>query len=213
MFHRHGRRILVPVLVAALTALSACSTSPTLYSHQRVLDLAARDRLWPAALAMPGIDTGPRGRSPDLAVFFDPNCPACARQYAAIERAFASLRVHWIPVGTTRGMLAVGEPCARVPPGRRQAATLLAQFDAAKALHANFADYDRANCRGAFAAASQPPRWALRAVDDNTGALARFKILGVPALVYPVAAGHGVHQGAADAKTLRRLLAAPVGKG
>lgn len=195
-----------PIALAGLL-LAGCSTSPFLYSPQRAARLMQAQRPWQAVQALEGIDTGPRGKPVALVVWFNPQCPECARQFQALEPYLPTLHIHWVPVGSRQKGLSTGGHCRSIPASLELAANLLGQVHAARALRINESRFDFARCHGGYAVHTRAPGWAVRAVSFNTKALMRLRVYGTPALFYPTSAGLARHSGKVAGRELAGIVA------
>lgn len=134
------------------SSLDSVSADP----RARTVDWAAMQAFWNAASALPGFDTGPATATKRMVVMFDPDCPACAMQYRALEPYLDRIRIHWVPVGYLR------------PDSARKAAGILSAKDPAAALAANELHYDFRNERGGALVSASVPAQALAEVKANT---------------------------------------------
>ncbi len=202
-------RLCVHLGVALLLAfaLAGCSTTPLLYSPQKVDRLLAQNHDWKAAQAMAGINTGPRHARTQLVVVFDPNCPACAELFRNLEPYRDTLRIHWVPIGTTKPSISMNGNCSQVPASMDLATTLLSRMRSTAALKTNEEKYDSATCRGGYPSAQYASDWwATLAVRQNTEDMAKFKIPGTPTMLYSTPNGLGRHVGVIGAEKLAALI-------
>lgn len=120
------------------------------------IDWAAMQRFWDGAIKLPGIDTGPADSSKRMIVMFDPNCPACARQWQVLKPFLDTIRIHWVPVGYLR------------PDSTRKAAAILSAANPVEALTWNEDHYDFAHESGGLLVPMAVPAIAIAAVKTNT---------------------------------------------
>lgn len=135
---------------------SAASVGRASGQQKAAVDWSAMQRFWTAAMALKGIDTGPADSQKRMLMFFDPNCPACARQWPIVKPYLDTIRIHWVPV-------------AYIDPNSLQlAAAILSAPDPAKALADNEDHYDFKTARGGYLPPATVPKWAEDAVRANT---------------------------------------------
>lgn len=91
-----------------------------------------------------------------MLVYFDPNCPACAKQWSILLPYINQVRVQWIPIAYMSKT------------SLRRAAAILASPDPADALANNERNYDSDKNVGGYAVPETLPEWALKAVKMNT---------------------------------------------
>ena len=187
--------------------VAGCSTAPFFYSPHRASRLVDAHRSWQAALALQGIDTGPRGQPVAMVVWFNPQCPECARQFEALEPYLHTLHIHWVPVGSRQSGVAIGDGCRIIPASLELAANLLSQIHAARALRINESRFDFTRCRGGYAVDTRAPEWAVRAVSFNTKALTRLGLYGTPTLFYRTSSGPAHHVGKVTGRSLADIVA------
>lgn len=157
------------VAQAKIPGLTAPSEFFTESTHQQLVMI---NKSWDQARHLPGVMTGPK-RGPVIMVFFDPNCPFCARLWKRIHEKYANLIVKWIPVAfvhsTSLGM----------------AARILSTKDPQKALAFNEDHYHFTTERGGLLPLYPIPPKLAAAIKHNT----RFwrKRFGVtPTILYPL---------------------------
>lgn len=177
-----------------LSAQTAGAMTPT--SVQPV-QVAPVRRLWDSAMAMPGIDTGPATSAKRMVIFFDPNCPMCARQWRFLEPYLGQLRIHWVPIAYFH------------PSSLNLAAAILAAKDPAHALAFNEEHYIHKTETGGYLAPLNVPGWAIQKVDANNGNPIREQhVEATPTLLFQrVGDRRDVwHIGVLDPANLKRLL-------
>ena len=182
------------LLLSAACAASAPAASPAGALWRTPLrELPdALQTLWRTARPLRGIDTGPPG-APQMLVFFDPNCPACARLWPRVRPQMRQLRLRWIPVAWAR------------PDSLGVAAALLEAPDPAAALARNEQGFDAAQGHGARMAAYTVAPATRAAVARNT-ALWRDQIGMLPTLMYRDATGVHLFIGTPSAAQWQALL-------
>lgn len=154
-------------------------------------------RFWDASIALRGIDTGPANSSKHMLVYFDPDCPVCARQWQALKPYLAQVRIHWIPVAVMDAN------------SQRRSAAILAAPDPAAALTANEDHYDFRTHSGGYMIPMSIPEWALQAVSANTSSTAWAQpFIGVPMLGFELYNGkrHYRRTGLLDAQQASVLV-------
>jgi thiol:disulfide interchange protein DsbG len=88
---------------------------------------------WKSLLQLPGLSVAKPGQILQALIFFDPNCPFCAKLWKWISQESAPVQAHrWIPVAY---MDKTSEP--------RAIAMLRGSADGAAALAQNFAQFDQ----------------------------------------------------------------------
>ncbi len=133
---------------------------------------------WERASALPGIDTGPANAQKRMVVYFDPHCPACARQWAVLHPYMDEVRIHWVPVAY------IDASSARV------AAAMLSAPDPAAALATNEQAFDFAAGKGGYLPEREPPKSAIEQVQRNTrSAMRAGDLSGTPTLGFELMRG------------------------
>lgn len=123
-------------------------------------------------MALPGIETGPADAKKRMLIYFDPDCPVCARQWKVLQPYLGTVRIRWVPIAYMSKT------------SKRRAAALLAAPDPAQALARNEEGYDEQRQAGGFEPPATVPDWALRAVEDNTRRITRSgDVVGTPTLL------------------------------
>ena len=120
------------------------------------VDWAGMEAFWKRSGQLRGIYTGPSNSTKHMLVYFDPNCPVCARQWEILEPYLGTVRIQWIPIGYMSKS------------STERAAAILAAPDPASALADNERRYDFDRQLGGFAPSTTAPDWAVRAVKTNT---------------------------------------------
>lgn len=140
-------------------------------------DWPAMQDFWKRSMALSGIETGPAHASKRMVVYFDANCPVCARQWKILRPYLGTVRIHWVPIAY------MGDS------SRQRAAAILAAADPAGALADNENGFDFATDKGGYPLSADVPDWALRIVDANTSSAVRKQYVpGTPTLgfeLYP----------------------------
>ncbi len=113
------------------------------------------NRLLREARNLRSFHTGPR-HAPRLTVFFDPNCPFCARFWQSLWPRHREYRIRWIPVAYVR------------PDSARVAASILLANAPQAALVQNEEHFDYSNHRGGVMPAYRVPPELDRAIAKNT---------------------------------------------
>ena len=139
----------------AATPPAASAASASNAARQAAL-WADLKQFWVESMRLPGIDTGPVHSAKRMLIYFDPNCPMCARQWQILKPYLGTLRIHWIPFAYFNASSA------------RMAAGLLAAKDPAAALAFNEDHYDFITQTGGFLAPQAVPAWAMREVHSIT---------------------------------------------
>ncbi|MHB1880850.1 MAG: hypothetical protein ACYCPA_01365 [Acidithiobacillus sp.] len=119
------------------------------------------DTLWRLAWHMPGITTGPLEAQERVLIFFDPNCPFCARLWRELRPWRYVVTVHWVPVAFIR------------PSSVGLAAAMLMAHDPARTLAENENRYNfRSRTGGLLPVLTVPSRW-VKVIGGNTNFWAR----------------------------------------
>lgn len=127
------------------------------------VDWAGMEAFWIRSTKLRGIHTGPADSSKHMLVYFDPNCPACARQWKILQPYMGQVRIQWIPIAyMSKSSL-------------QRAAAILAAADPARALADNERGYDASAKVGGYAIPATVPDWAIEAVRANTEQAMRTK--------------------------------------
>ena len=119
---------------------------------QRAALWADLKQFWKESMALPGVDTGPASSDERMLIYFDPNCPMCARQWQLLKPYLQTVRIHWIPFAYFNTS------------STRMAAGILAAKDPAAALAFNEDHYNFQTQTGGFLAPQNVPEWALQKV-------------------------------------------------
>ncbi len=120
------------------------------------VDWGAMKAFWDRSIGLPGIETGPPETGKRMLVYFDPNCPVCARQWRILQPYLGAVRIRWIPIAYMSES------------SKRRAAAILAAPDPVRALAQNEDEYDDERHLGGYPPSASVPDWALRAVETNT---------------------------------------------
>jgi protein-disulfide isomerase len=153
---------------------------------------------WKRSIKLPGIDTGPANSSKRMLVYFDPNCPVCARQWKVLQPYLDQVRIHWIPVAYIDTTSAP------------KAAAILAAKDPGQALSNNERDYDFKTQQGGLTPSDMAPDWALRKVKANTREMMRAGgLAATPTLVFELYPGKRYFrmEGLVDAASMKVAVA------
>lgn len=188
-----------PLLVILLLAIAGgCSdqASPQVAANSPAsrIDWDAMEAFWERSSALAGIDTGPENAKKRMLVYFDPNCPVCARQWAALRPYMDRVRIRWIPVAYLDASSA------------RRAAGLLSEPDPAAALAANEQAFDFDAGKGGYLSEREPPESAVEQVQRNTrSAMKAGDLAGTPTLGFELVRGKRYYRmlGLLDAEALR----------
>lgn len=173
------------------TAKSAAETPASRVDWQQ---MAA---FWQRALALPGIDTGPVDAKKRMAIYFDPHCPVCARQWTILRPYMDKVRIHWIPVAY------IDTSSARV------AAAILSAPDPVAALTANEENFDARNNKGGYLVQTEPTEQMIEQVRQNTRTAIKAKDLqGTPTLGFELVRGERYYRmtGMLDADAMRTAV-------
>jgi len=127
------------------------------------VDWAGMAAFWKRSMKLRGIHTGPADSSKHMLVYFDPNCPTCAKQWEVLRPYMGQVRIQWIPIAYMSKT------------SLRRAAAILAASDPARALAENEQDYDVDGKVGGYAIPQDVPDWAIAAVRANTEQAMRTK--------------------------------------
>ena len=144
--------------VACFCGVSAQPTPPQASASSAAARQAALwadlKQFWVESMQLPGIDTGPANSDKRLLIYFDPNCPMCARQWRILKPYLHTLRIHWIPFAYFNASSV------------RMAAGLLAAKGPAAAFDFNEEHYNFQTQTGGFLAPQHVPGWAIRAIES-----------------------------------------------
>lgn len=127
------------------------------------VDWAGMEAFWTRSTRLRGIYTGPADSGKHMLVYFDPNCPACAKQWDILQPYIEQVRIQWIPIAYMSNT------------SLRRAAAILAAPDPANALADNERNYDTDMKMGGYAIPATLPEWAIEAVQSNTEQAMRTK--------------------------------------
>lgn len=162
------RRWVLPLFCVWIGVCSACkdvysfepsgpaaglSEVPDLASQ---VDWAALEVFWKRSMQLPGIDTGPKDSAKQMLLFFDPDCPVCARQWRVMRPYLDRVHIHWIPVAYINAT------------SLRRAAAILSDHDPVSALEQNEEDYDFRQQKGGLKIPPIVPTHVLDMVRTNT---------------------------------------------
>ena len=171
--------------------------APNLTPAQRAALWTDPKQFWVESMALPGIDTGPASSDKRMLIYFDPNCPMCARQWQLLKPYLQTIRVHWIPFAyfSTSSL--------------RMSAALLAAKDPAGALAFNEDHYDFKTQTGGLLALEDVPAWAVqrvRATIDNP--FVKQNIQATPTIGLELGGGkrYFVVLGVIDSQRLARIV-------
>lgn len=162
-------------------------------------DWQAAKAFWERSMALPGIDTGPKSSAKRMVVYFDADCPVCARQWQVLRPYLGQVRIHWIPIAYLDAT------------SKRRGAAILAAPDPAQALMHNERSYDALARHGGYPIPDQVPKWALQAVAENTHrALHNGDVGGTPTLGFELYPGRRYYRmvGLLDAQGMANAVAA-----
>lgn len=157
---RHAARkaLLAALLVGAANtgALAQPPVAPNtaLTPAQRAALWADLKQFWVESMALPGIDAGPASSDKRMLIYFDPNCPMCARQWQLLKPYLHTVRIHWIPFAYFNAS------------SLRMSAGILAAKDPAAALAFNEDHYNFQTQTGGFLAPQDVPAWATEKVES-----------------------------------------------
>ena len=177
----------------------AAGLPPTLPAALSMHGQAIQDRLRQVAAVapqLPAIYTGPAHARREIVVFFDPNCPFCARLWDALQPWRAQLRVEWIPIAFLR------------PSSIRIAATMLTAPHPAQALAENEEHYQYQTRSGGLLPALTQPAPLLQKIGRST-AIWQENFDVSPTILYQ--GPHKLHDvlGLPSTKQLHELLGKP----
>jgi len=127
------------------------------------VDWTGMEAFWKRSTRLSGVYTGPTDSGKHMVVYFDPNCPACAKQWHILKPYLDQVRVQWIPIAYMSST------------SLRRAAAILASPDPAQALAENERNYDAEKKVGGYDIPMNVPEWALEAVKANTQQAVRTK--------------------------------------
>lgn len=136
--------------------LIAAASSDEAASPARRVDWMAMEAFWMRSTKLRSIYTGPMDSSKHMLVFFDPDCPTCAKQWEILQPYIDKVRIQWIPIAYM----------SKTSLGR--AAAILAASDPSVALADNERNYDSEKKVGGYVIPKNLPDWALEAVKRNT---------------------------------------------
>ena len=148
---------------------------------------------WDRSMALPGIDTGPANSAKRMLVYFDPNCPECAKQWQILRPYLQQVRIHWIPIAFMSAT------------SKQRAAAILAAADPAQALADNEDHYDFKAQTGGYAPPQATPASAVHAIEINTNDSVRLRyVLGTPTLGFELYNGRRYYRlvGLVDADSI-----------
>lgn len=158
--------VLCPVILLAACSSETAAEAPvgisanhgaeTTRAPASRVDWTAMEVFWTRSTKLRGIYTGPADSHKHMLVYFDPNCPACAKQWSILLPYINQVRVQWIPIAYMSKT------------SLRRAAAILASPDPADALANNERNYDSDKNVGGYAVPETLPEWALKAVKMNT---------------------------------------------
>lgn len=178
---RHLPALLLLAMVSACSGQSGqvppttASAAGTPASQVDWQEMAA---FWERASTLPGIDTGPANAQKRMVVYFDPHCPVCAQQWAALRPYMDEVRIHWVPVAY------IDASSARV------AAAILSAPDPAAALAINEQAFDFSAGTGGYLPEREPPTSAIERVQRNTrSAMKAGDLTGTPTLGFELMRG------------------------
>lgn len=152
---------------------------------------------WRNAMRLAYIQTGTVNAKKTIIVFFDPNCPACAKQWIDLAPHMKNLRVNWIPVGYVKRDSIM------------KAAAILASEDPAAALEKNETMYNFNTKTGGYEVSRKPPQWAIDAVVRNTKSeVFRKPFVSTPVIVFSVGSGdyYVRYPGRIDLKLFSKIM-------
>lgn len=178
---RHLPALLLLVMICACSGPSGQvppSAAPAAGTPASQVDWEEMAAFWERATALPGVDTGPVDAHKRMVVYFDPHCPVCAQQWAALRPYMDEVRVHWVPVAY------IDASSARV------AAAILSAPDPAAALAVNEQAFDFATGKGGYLPEREPPASAIEQVQRNTrSAMKAGDLTGTPTLGFELMRG------------------------
>ncbi|WP_168147456.1 hypothetical protein [Solimonas marina] len=138
--------------------------------------------IWQQATALTGIDTGPRSASVREVIFFDPNCPMCARQWQQLRPYIDQVRIHWVPVAYIDGSGPDGTSA-------RRAAAILEAKEPETALCFDEDHYDAQHQRGGYAPADHVTDALMADLRRNMSFMTKAGGLGTPTTLVAVQPG------------------------
>lgn len=164
MPHNPLRRRLI-LSLPALAALSACDGEAEFgIPRNQPLSIEAIDKF------ATGFDVGTVMSRRRAYVFFDPQCPHCAKFWVETKALASQARLTWIPVNLmNRASL-------------EQGATILAANSPAQTMDEHEAAFVASGSRGGISAGNVPAQFKA-AVTKNTRLFESFNLRGVPLLV------------------------------
>ncbi|MBN8742691.1 MAG: hypothetical protein J0I24_00120 [Thiomonas arsenitoxydans] len=203
-------RWLGAALSAVLLSLSAptsatpvtAASAPGAVFRTPLRDLpASLARLLQTAQQLRAVQTGPE-HGPEITVFFDPNCPACAHLWPRVAPQAPRVRIRWIPVAWAR------------PESLGVAAAILDAPDPARSLAHNEAGFDWAQGHGAHMPAFHIAAATRDDVLHNT-TVWHDQIGMLPALLYRDTTGVHLFIGTPSAPQWQAILRriGPLGQG
>ena len=177
----------------------AAALPPTLPAALSMHGQAIQHRLQQVAAVapkLPAIYTGPAHARRQIVVFFDPNCPFCARLWDALQPWRAQLRVEWIPIAFLR------------PSSIWIAATMLTAPNPVQALAENEEHYQYQTRSGGLLPTLTQPAPLLQKIRRST-AIWQENFDVSPAILYQ--GPHKLHDvlGLPSTKQLHELLGKP----
>lgn len=166
-------KFLLPLSLALSMSLLACSKNDAPSGAAASKDAPAiainADTLSTISAKAKGFAVGAVMSAQTTYVFFDPQCPHCARLWQASLPLHRSMKFVWIPIAFNAGK--------SLPQG----AALLASANPLDAMNAHEASL--LNGQGGMSASSQVPPELTRAIESNTALLNALGAQAVPFLV------------------------------
>ncbi|MBN8745708.1 MAG: hypothetical protein J0I24_15650 [Thiomonas arsenitoxydans] len=202
MIHRGSTLLLGLMLwLAGGSGVSAQSIPPRINASSAAVRQAALwadlKQFWGESMQLPGIDTGPANSDKRMLVYFDPNCPMCARQWRILKPYLNTLRIHWIPFAYFNASSV------------RMAAGLLAAKDPSAAFDFNENHYNFQTQTGGFLAPQNVPAWAISEVKSiTTNPFVKQNIQATPTIGLELEQGqrYYVILGVIDAQRLAKIM-------
>jgi thiol:disulfide interchange protein DsbG len=161
------------------------------------VDWTQMQAFWTRSMQRTGIDTGPADSDKRMLVYFDPNCPVCARQWRVLEPYLDRVRIHWVPVAYIN------------PMSTKRAAAILAASNPVDALETNERRYDFKRDEGGLPVPRNVPAWAIEKVEANTRESMHAKdLVATPILGFELYPGKRYYRimGLMDADAIQRAV-------
>ena len=197
---RVGRRMVFWLLASLMGAMGAAAVAAPMPKIPFSRPLKAD--MWQQATKLPGIDTGPASAPVREVIFFDANCPMCARQWGLLRPYLDHVHIHWVPVAYFDGS-GPGSSSAR------RAASILDSLHPATSLRINEQGYHTSAQRGAFPALGSIGPEMMDTLDRNMVVMKKLHGFGTPTTLIALEPGHRyvVASGVITGKSLADLMA------